>query len=160
MGVKRLVAGMMLALLTLIGVAMPASAAAYTKGVYEPKLSNGETIEGWADVNINCDGTLGCWTYVKMEFKPDDSITLPPWLNKWQFVDGRWAKDGWNKIETGAFKKGCGQYRMVVDTYNDMTGAPVATLNIKDAVTVPLGDGLKRYQITSTSKAVRLCAMA
>jgi hypothetical protein len=138
-------------------VASPASAASYAKGVYEP-IDKGDHIEGWADVNTDCEGTFGCYTYVKMEFRSDNPAR-PPWLNAgaWEFAGGNWAQPGWNKVTTKY--RGCGDYRMVVDSYNDATGDAVLGISL-GPVELNLGGGVQRYHKSSASRIVRVCQLA
>lgn len=159
-----LTATLMVALGVGIAAASPASAAVWTKAAYAPKNTD-SGIEGWADISHKCDDTMGCWSYIKIQYKPDPSpLPLPAWLNSpdWRDVDGHWAnQDGWNSVSVS--DQGCGSYRTVVDTYNDLpTGSSGISLGIplgKVEVGVSSNHGsIDRYHATSTSDAAHICA--
>lgn len=158
--VRRIISSLALLFATLFGVAaiaQPASAASYSKGVYAP-IDKGDQIEGWADVNTNCEGTFGCYTYVKIEYLPDN-LARPYWLDNaaWEYAGGGWANDGWNKVVTDY--RGCGQYRMTVNAYNDAIGDAVLGVHL-GVVDLNLGGGIKRYVVSTKSEVVRICHFA
>lgn len=157
---RRILTGfaLVITLITSMAItAQPASAASYAMGVYVP-VDKGDKIEGWADTNIDCEGTLGCFTYVKMEYLPDNPAR-PYWLDHaaWEYSGGGWAKQGWNQV-TSPYR-GCGSYRMVVNSYNDLLGDPTIGVNV-GVFELNLGGGIKRYVKSSLSDSVRMCHLA
>ncbi len=138
-----------------LGTNVPAaSAAAYTKSIYEPKV-NGASVEAWADVNTDCEGTFGCWTYVKLE-RLDNSPYM--WLHGWSFKTGQWASPGWNRVEVPLDGAGCTSWRIVVDTYNDGPSNDSVSFE-RYGVGVELGGGVKRFH-KSESRTAEICSYA
>lgn len=135
--------------------AAPAVAAAYAKGVYAPSAVGG-LVEGWADINTDCEGTFGCYTYIKIEYLEGNGLH-PVWYDGWSEIAGRWANAGWNGITVPY--QGCGNYRVTVDTYNDAPSEGVVGVSL-GGVEVGLGGGVHRYHMTSTSSSSRICLTA
>lgn len=86
-------------------------------------MGNGQ-IEAWADFHRDdaCEGTFGCWTYLKIEMIPGDDSLLP--VKSWQFMEGDWADDGWAQVTTH-LRPGCNRYRAVAEAYNRAPGGSV-----------------------------------
>lgn len=133
----------------LVADVSPANAASYAKGVYAPYQSGG-SIEGWADVNTNCEDTYGCWTYVKME-----RLTTGLVVNNWEYKGGYWASPGWNRVGV-PIQWGCAYWRMMVESYNDSPSNSVLGINL-GIVQINLGGGVKRYYKAYDSSSVRIC---
>ncbi|GAB3347424.1 hypothetical protein [Modestobacter lapidis] len=115
--------------MTFLGVAVaasPANAMAYTKNVYAPSNVSGSA-EGWADISQDCSGTLGCYSYGKIE--------RWGWFgNSW--IGGGWLTgSGWHKI-VADLPEGCGYYRTTVDSYNYASGPIEGQINLG-----PIGGG-------------------
>ncbi len=120
-------------MVTTMGTA--ANAAAYTKNVYPPNKINSTTLEGWADLSLDCAGTLGCWNYLKIE--------RWGWYGN-QHVGGNWVSNhGWNKM-TAELPGGCGYYRTTVVSYNHMTGGYGGGVNV--GVVGATGNGTRVYE--------------
>jgi len=151
----------------------PASAASYPKGVYTPEVS-GDQIVGKANMSTDCEGTLGCYTYVKLQYKAElanwtQAIPAVNAANDWQDAGGHWANDGWNTVvydPSGLHNPygatGCGELRMTALSYNDMVAGPpvnvglsVGTSNV--TVEFGLGDGIRRFETKSVSDSIRVC---
>ncbi|MDP9352858.1 MAG: hypothetical protein M3P51_15150 [Chloroflexota bacterium] len=96
-------------------------AAAYTKGVYPPNRIGATTIEGWADLSLDCTETFGCWNYIKIErrLSPyDPAFLVHPVDPPVEYVAGGWATQaGWAAI-SAELSLGCWEYRTHVDSYN------------------------------------------
>ena len=130
----------------------PASAAAYSKGVYTPYAVGGGVIEAWANVSTDCDGTLGCWTYIKIERQ-----TLAGW---WVEHTGGWASDGWNRVAAPALE--CGNYRLVVESYNDAPGEGMLSFGVeysKVHANVGTGSTITRYKRSAYSRQEKVCPL-
>lgn len=152
----------------------PASAASYPKGVYAPEVA-GDQIVGKANMSTNCEGTLGCYTYVKLQYKAEladwaQAIPAVNTANDWQDAGGHWANDGWNTVvyDPGTLRNpygaatGCGELRMVALSYNDMVAGPPVNVGISvgsGPVTaeIGLGDGIRRFETKSVSDSIRVC---
>ncbi len=128
-------------------LAARADAVAYTKNVYPPNRIGGTTIEGWADLSLDCQGTLGCWNYIKIErrqspYDPtllelhlglqpgDPALLVQPVDPPVEYVAGGWAKDGWNAI-SAELSLGCWEYRTHVDSYNRYPGPYGLEVNVR-----------------------------
>jgi hypothetical protein len=136
-----------------------ARAAAYADSVSAPHYE-GSTVSGSANINTNCDGTVGCWSYVKVEFRPD-SPGVPSWLEKWRYLDGNWAVNGQNNI-TVPTQEGCGEYRTVVDSYNDFYGEQGSISIGLPGTQISLemvGHGVDRLHLRSAASAY-ICKVA
>ena len=108
----KLVATLVVAGLLSLALAAPASASARSKGTYMPE-QHGNTLTAWANLELDCSNTLGCWNYIK--------IQQLRWFG-WQTIAGQWANNnGWNSISTEI--PGCGTYRTQVRSYNDIVVA-------------------------------------
>ena len=145
------------ALLVFLGMASTATAASYAKGVYAPH-DRGDFVEGWADVNTDCEGTFGCSAFVQLEFRLDNPAR-PYWMDHaaWEFGAGKQADGGWNKLTVPY--KGCGAYRMVVFTSNEAPGEAVFGINLGPA-SVNIGGGVKQYNKVTRSGDKRICHLA
>lgn len=141
-----------LAVLFGASVAVPASAdaAAYTNWVNAPTQWGAWTVGAAANVNGSCDGTYGCWNYMKIERWNGSS---------WTFVAGRWIGGGTQYVS--GYTSGCGTYRTAIDSYNDILTSYnySAQFGVKIA---ELGGGyggqtIKRFNRTWTSGNRYLC---
>lgn len=173
---KRLLAlvlAVMAALAALFVSSSSANAASYPKGVYTPEASD-DQIVGKANMSTNCEGTLGCYTYVKLQYKADlaDWAQAVPAIsagNDWQDAGGHWANDGWNTVvydpsnlrnPFGA--TGCGELRMVALSYNDMVAGPPVNVSLSVGVghvsaEFGLGDSIRRFETKAVSDPIRVC---
>lgn len=134
-----------------------ASAASYARSVGTPHYEGGKLVAE-ADVNTSCEGTFGCYTYVKIERKPDPQPGVPAWLTQWEDAAGHWANDGKNKVVVDS-PTGCATYRTVVDSYNDAPGDAALGV-LLGPVELNLGGGVKRYHKATRSQEVHICALA
>lgn len=134
------------------GVANPgtADAAAYTKNVYAPVQLSGEQMEAWADVSRDCDGTLGCRNYMKIERQ-----VMGEWII--DEVAGQWAQDdGWNRL-AAELTPGCHHYRTTVFSYNDVVGGYGEGVNIGTVGASQNGEKISRYEVDWSSGWTMLC---
>lgn len=165
----KLAAGVMAGATVIFGVSeavapAPAEAAAWAKSVSSPE-STGDSVEGRAVVNLDdrCEGTLGCWSYIKVIAKPDRP-EVPNWVEEWKYLDGHWAQDGDNQVSTPLLP-GCNYYQTVVDSYNDMygqQGSIGAGLGVKGAeVSIEKTiNGVERQHARVGSDIIRFCMTA
>jgi hypothetical protein len=93
-----------------------------------------------------------------MEYLPDNPAR-PFWFDNaaWEYANGGWANPGWNKVVTDY--RGCGQYRMTVNAYNDAIGDAVLGVHL-GIVDLNLGSGVKRYVMSTKSETIRICHFA
>lgn len=131
-------------------------AAAWTKWTKPPEVKD-LAIVGEAEVSIDCEGTFGCHAYIKLEFRPEGG-------KPWRHVEGRWVTEqGRNKIYLDPGAWGCGDYRLVVDTYNDVlmsdgeTSVSSSSGKVSVSTVTESGSTFKRIHVETTSPAVYIC---
>jgi hypothetical protein len=147
-----LVVALIITMSMVLGTFQLADAAAYTKSVYPPEKHGTTQMQGWADLSRDCSGTYGCYNYIKIEKK-----------NWWgaSFVAGGWANgSGWNSV-TANLPTGCAQYRMTVDSYNDVAGSYGGGVNLGTKVAEvgfsQNGTKIYRFKVTWSSGWKELC---
>ena len=155
------------------GGAAPASAASYAQGVYKPEMS-GDQLVGKANMHTDCGDTLGCYTYVKLQYKADladwaQAIPAVNAANDWQDAGGHWANDGWNTVVYNPSTlhnpyggTGCGELRMTALSYNDMVAGPPVNVGVSISTgpvttEVGLGDNIRRFETRNSSESIRVC---
>lgn len=133
-----------------LGLAPGAQAAAYTKSANAPQKTGPRTLQGTADLSLDCSGTLGCRNYMKIEVQRWNGIKK---------LSGKWANaNGVNSIN-GKLKKGCYSYRTTVDSYNDMVGAVGIGVNLGPVGATKSGEKVYRFRSEPWSSGwSRLCS--
>jgi hypothetical protein len=126
----------------------PAHAAAYPKNVYSPEIVPPTwNIRGWADLNLDCSGTYGCWNYMKIE------------RSRWygpEFMSGGWVGGGWQSA-TATLQSGCWDYRTTAESYNDVAGSYGSGVNIGPVGVSANGTTIYRFKTSWSSGWKRWC---